>query len=206
MNGPRVPQDEASRLCEEQLSRAYVLVSDGKGNPVRVVVDGPRVLFPEVVLCRIGVGSRYDLQTANLFGHGVERDHTLHTMLTSLVGRVLVDVQIFDSRCPVLFATRIRHPRPPAYHRVHAGEQLLVRLPNIFERLDDIRMTSNEPGCRVLASTVSWHEPHPAVALGLLFRPDRIFPCFRIIAFDSALQALKPIEDDRLSLVYILFR
>eukprot|EP00962_Isochrysis_galbana_P036487 scaffold12630_cov118-Isochrysis_galbana.AAC.4 len=169
VNQPRIPKDQIAATGHGQLSLAQERISRRELAPV-----------VRVLLHRVGVGVRHQLQAPGQGRLAYQRHHALHALEAGLVKRVLVDVQPLDDRCP----RGVDPPGPPRDGCVERDEEV-VGAPDGGEGANDGRMRTDPPcGC-ALARTVRRKE-----AKRLMTWPRLAAPRAGIVSPQPATQTL----------------
>lgn len=101
MDSARVKKDQITSLTLHQHRFTSKRVSKLQLNPITSTIFDPRISLNYLILGGIVVSLRYDLQsTHSICSHIDQRDHTLYTMKSTLVVRILIHMQILDKRVP----------------------------------------------------------------------------------------------------------
>lgn len=189
VDGSRVPQNQTASLALNQLSLPDVGVFTSEFQPVAVPFGHMRVPAGEFILHCVSVGLGDDHESADALKRDIdEGNHTLNAVEASLVGRVLVDVEVLDVGIPA-FVCQLVPPRSPTDKGVVTANQRFS-FPDLTESLLDFRMGAQIPGGLGVAAAVRNKE-----ADGAATGPVVVFPGGWIFPLDAAAQRLQPLPE-----------
>jgi len=116
MNSPGVPKDKTSWFSSKKLTCTDERIITPQFKPIR---ENFAISINQSILVFLGVRSRDDLETSDLFGDWVKRNHALNAVFAFLE-HALITVEVLNIRIPIFIITFRVLPRSPADERVHA--------------------------------------------------------------------------------------